>query len=296
MTMNRRARLILLLAVTACLQACASVARPTPVLQPVQPVPLLLGMNDGGHTGVPGRIVDRYCAANREFVIRAAVLSVDEATAVLDSLKPCARLHGLLLVEKKNLPLVEALSGLSRTRADIWGFELMNEPDLAGLSPAEFGGFIGAGYAVLRGAGYTGHIVIGGIYTVDNHQPQDFEEYLRPALAVCPDCIVALHWYGSTSNEWLARVQALGFPVAVTEFGVPACTPAQEVAQFAYFREQLAAYARTGNVLLAIPYQRLSAPAPCDDSDASHLAHFGLERPDGTLKPAAALFFTGGTP
>jgi hypothetical protein len=266
------------------------------VLQPVQPVPLLLGMNDGGHTGVPGPIVDRYCATNREFVIRAAVLSVDEAAVVLDSLKPCARLHALLLVEKKNLALVEALSAFSRTRADIWGFEIGNELDLAGLSPEQFGSFVGASYAALRAAGYAGHIVIGGIYTVDNHQPQDFEAYLRPALAVCPDCIVGLHWYGSTSTEWLARVQALGFPVAVTEFGVPACTPAQEVAQFAYFREQLAAYARTGNVLLAIPYQRLSAPAPCDDSDASHLAHFGLERPDGTLKPAAALFFTGGTP
>jgi hypothetical protein len=293
--MIRLARLTVLLAAIAWLQAC-TVARPTPVLQPVTPVPLLLGMNDGGHTGVPGPIVDRYCATNREFVIRAAVLNVDEAAVVLDSLKPCPRLHALLLVEKKD-PRSSTRCPPSAAHVPISGASRSGTSSTSrACRRSSSGRSSGRAMRALRAAGYAGHIVIGGIYTVDNHQPQDFEAYLRPALAVCPDCLVGLHWYGSTSDEWLARVQALGLPVAVTEFGVPACTPAQEVAQLAYFTEQMSAYARTGNVLLAIPYQRLSAPAPCDDSDASHLAHFGLARPDGTLKPAAALFFTGGTP
>lgn len=282
-------KLLVIAIAVAGLQACASVA--PPVLKPVSsPAPLLLGMNDGGHTGVPRPIVDRYCALNRDFVIRAAVLSVDEAAVVLDSLKPCARLRALLLVETNDLALVRALAAFSRTRADIWGIELGNELDLAGLTPWQFNDFIAQAWGLLRQAGYEGQIITGGIYTVDDHQPQDFLTYLRPALDSCPDCVIGLHWYGNTSDAWLARVQALGLPVAVTEFGMPACTPAQEAAQLAYFTEKLSAFRRTGNVIAAIPYQRLSAAAPCDGSDASHLAHFGLERPDGTLKPAAAIF------
>lgn len=285
------------LASLQALQACATLqSRPSASpLKAVTPQPILLGVNDGGHTGVPRDVVDRYCATNRELVIRSAVLSIGEAAAVLDSLRPCARLHGLLLVETNDLALVRALSGFSRTRDDIWGIELCNECDLAGLTPWQFNDFIAPAWALLRNAGYQGNILTGGIYTVDDHQPQDFETYLRPALDSCPDCIISLHWYGDTSAYWLARVQALGLPVAVTEFGRPACTPAQEIAQLVYFREQLAAYARPGNVIAAIGYQRLSAPAPCDDSDASHLAHFGFERPDGSLKPAAAMF-TEATP
>lgn len=280
----------------AGLQACASSSPRPPGLQAVTTTsPLLLGVNDGGHTGVPRPIVDRYCAAQRELVIRAAVLNVDEAVVVLDSLAPCPRLHGLLLVEKNDLPLVTALSGFSQTRTDLWGIELGNELDLAGLTPWQFNDFIASAWALLRGAGYDGTIITGGIYTVDDHRPQDFLAYLRPALDSCPDCLVGLHWYGNTSDAWLARVQALQLPVAVTEFGMPACTPAQEAAQFAYVTEKLSAFRRTGNVQVAIVYQRLSAPAPCDGSDASHLAHFGFERPDGTLTPAAAIF-TGGTP
>ncbi len=283
--------LVIAIACSAGLQACASITAlpPAPPLKPVATAaPLLLGVNDGGHTGVPPEIVDRYCGWNRELVIRSAVLSVAEMNLVIDSLRPCTRLHSLVLVEKNDLALVQALANWIGTSCDRlpecdshlpWGIELGNELDLAGLTPWQFNDFIAQASALLRHAGYRGTIITGGIYTVDNHSPQDFETYLRPALDSCPDCVVGLHWYGDTSEYWLARVQALGLPVAVTEFGIAACTPAQETAQLAYVRDRLTAYARPGNVQLAIVYQRLSASAPCDGTDASHLAHFGFQRP-----------------
>ena len=280
--------------VLASLPACAVVARPRPPAAALRavasPMPLLLGVNDGGHTGVPQAIAARYCTANRDLLIRAAVSSADEARVVLDSLQACARLHGLLLVEKADVGLVQQLAPFLASRSDVWGVELGNELDLAGLTPPLFASFIGASRDALRAAGYRGRIVIGGTYTVDDHQPQDFEAYLRPAVTACPDCLVALHWYGDTSDYWLARVQALGWQVLVTEFGMPACTSTQENAQLAYYREKLSALRRPGNILGAVVYQRLSAAAPCNATDASHLAHFGFERPDGSLKPGAQVF------
>lgn len=288
--------LLVIAVAVASLQACTALP-PRPPAPPLKAVttaaPFLLGVNDGGHTGVPADIAHRYCAANREFVNRAAVSSVDEAAVVLESLKACDRLHGLLLVEQADVHLVQQLAPFVAQRPDVWGVELGNELDLAGLTPQQFATFIVSSRAALRDAGYMGRILIGGIYTVDRHSPQDFEAYVRPAIAACPDCLLALHWYGDTSDYWLARVQALGVDVVVTEFGMPACTPAQEDQQLAYLREKLSAFRRTGNVLAAIVYQRLSAPAPCTDTDASHLAHFGFERPDGSLKPAVAIFSEG---
>jgi Glycosyl hydrolase catalytic core len=130
--------------------------------------------------------------------------------------------------------------------------------------------------------------VTGGIYTVDRHEPQDFTSYLAPAIAACPDCVVGLHWYGDTSDSWLARVQALEKPVAITEFGMPSCTAEQDKAQRVYLEEKLAAFARIP-ALAAIVYQRPSAPEPCNNSDKSHLAHFGLQRPDGSWKPGESV-------
>ena len=34
---------------------------------------------------------------------------------------------------------------------------------------------------------------------------------------------------------------------------------------------------------------RASAPEPCNKSDKSRLAHYGLQRPDGSWKPGEAL-------
>ena len=221
------------------------------------------------------------------------MLSADQAAAVRRSVAACPRIKVLLLVENPDAALVTSLAAYLSQQQDglppIWGIELGNERDLAGMTPQQFGDFIGASRGTLRMAGYTGQIVTGGIYTVDRHEPQDFAAYLAPAIAACPDCVVGLHWYGDTSDTWLARVQALDRPVAITEFGMPSCTAAQDEAQRAYLQEKLAAFARVP-ALAAIIYQRPSAPQPCDNSDNSHLAHFGLQRPDGSWKPADLLF------
>jgi len=203
----------------------------------------------------------------------------------------CPRIHVLLLVESADAALVASLAdSLQKPQGlpPVWGIELGNELDLAGLTPEQFGAFVGGSRDALRRAGFTGNIVTGGIYTVDRHEPQDFVAYLAPASTACSDCMIGLHWYGDTSDRWLARVQALERPVAITEFGMPSCTARQDSAQRVYLQEKLAAFARIP-ALAAIVYQRPSAPEPCNNSDASHLAHFGLQRPDGSWKPGEAI-------
>ncbi len=250
---------------------------------------MLIGINDGYHSPLPPDLVAHYCASNRDVVLRSPVLSTEQATALRQSVASCPRIKVLLLIEDANVALAAAIApDLQRPDLPpVWGVELGNERDLAGLSPQQFGAFTQAAHDALRGGGYSGQIVTGGIYTVDRHEPQEFEQYLAPAIAACPDCTIGLHWYGDTSDAWLARVQALGRPVAITEFGMPSCTPAQDDAQNAYLQEKLSAYARVP-ALAAIIYQRPSAPEPCSNSDASHFAHFGLQRPDGSWKPGDA--------
>ena len=278
------------IALTLIVPACATVRpqqRAVAALEAASGPPMLLGINEG--PVVPPDIVSHYCGYNRDFVVRAPIKSAAEAAAALDTIASCARLRSLWLVEKDDLALVGAVAEIARARAP-WGIELGNELDLAGLTPAQFAVWVRSARQLLRDAGYAGIIVTGGVYSVDGHQPQDFEDYVRPAMDACPDCYVGLHWYGDTSEYWLSRVQHLGVPVMITEFGLPSCTPEQDEAQRTYAEQQLTAYARTGKVLASIFYQHNSADVPCNNSDASHLAHFGLQRPDGSYKPVDALF------
>jgi len=284
---------ILSVALIVFTTGCATVGggRPVPRVMAVDPSAprMLIGINDAFHSPLAPEIAVHYCDWNRDVVLRSPVLSAEQATGLRQSVASCPRIHVLLLIEDANVELAAAIAP-DLQRADlppVWGVELGNERDLAGLSPQQFGAFTQAAHDALRSGGYTGLIVTGGIYTVDRHSPQEFEQYLAPAIAACPDCAVGLHWYGDTSDAWIARVQALGRPVAITEFGMPSCTPAQDNLQQTYLQEKLAAYARVP-VLAAIIYQRPSAPEPCNNSDASHLAHFGLQRPDGSWKPGEA--------
>jgi hypothetical protein len=279
---------LLVLGVSAA-AGCTTVGANAPRLKMVDPSAprMLVGINDAFHSPLPPELAAHYCDWNKDFVLRSPILSAEQATALRQSVASCPRIHVLLLIEGADCALAAAIApDLQRTDLPpVWGVELGNERDLDGLTPQQFGAFVGAAHDALRAAGFTGNIATGGIYTVDRHEPQDFATYLAPAIAACPDCIVGLHWYGDTSDSWLARVQAVNKPVAVTEFGMPSCTPAQDDAQLAYLQEKLAAYARVP-ALVAIIYQRPSAPEPCNNSDNSHLAHFGLQRPDGSWKPA----------
>ena len=288
MTANRIVVGALLTLAVSAATGCATVGANAPRLKMVDPSAprMLLGINDGFHSPVAPEVAAHYCDWNKDIVLRSPILSADQATALRQSVASCPRIHVLLLIEGADSALAAAIApDLQRPDLPpVWGVELGNERDLDGLTPEQFGTFVGAAHDALRAAGFTGNIVTGGIYTVDRHSPQDFAEYLAPAIAACPDCLVGLHWYGDTSDNWLARVQALNKPVAVTEFGMPSCTAAQDDAQLAYLQEKLAAYARVP-ALVAIVYQRPSAPEPCNNSDNSHLAHFGLQRPDGSWKP-----------
>ena len=289
MTANRIVVRALLVLAASAATGCATAGANAPRLKMVDPSAprMLVGINDAYHGPPAPDVVARYCDWNKDIVLRSPILSAEQAAAVRQSVASCPRIHVLLLIENADSALTAAIApDLQRPDLPpVWGVELGNERDLAGLTPQQFGAFVGAAHDALRAAGFTGNIVTGGIYTVDRHEPQDFATYLAPAIAACPDCVVGLHWYGDTSDSWLARVQALNKPVAVTEFGMPSCTAAQDDAQLAYLQEKLAAYARVP-ALVAIVYQRPSAAQPCDNSDNSHLAHFGLQRPDGSWKPA----------
>jgi hypothetical protein len=286
----RRIRRSAVIALVVTLPACAtarSQRRTVAALEAVTAPAMLLGINEG--PVVPPEVAAHYCGYNREFIVRAPVKSAADATLALGTIASCPRLKSLWLVEKDDLAVVRELAPGVRDHAP-WGIELGNELDLAGRTPQQFAAWVRSARQLLRDAGYVGIIVTGGVYSVDGHQPQDFEEYVRPAIDACPDCYVGLHWYGDTSEYWLSRVQHLGVPAMVTEFGLPSCTPAQDAAQRTYTQQQLAAYEQTGKVVASIFYQHNSADVPCNNSDTSHLAHFGLQRPDGTYKPVDALF------
>ena len=293
MTPNRIFAGALLVFAASAATGCATAAATAPRLKIVDASAprMLLGINDAYHSPLGPDVAAHYCDWNKDIVLRSPILSAEQATALRQSVASCPRIHVLLLIEGADSALAAAIApDLQRLDLPpVWGVELGNERDLAGLTPQQFGAFVGTAHDALRAAGFTGNIVTGGIYSVDRHEPQDFATYLAPAIAACPDCVVGLHWYGDTSDSWLARVQALNRPVAVTEFGMPSCTAGQDDAQRTYLQEKLAAYARVP-ALVAIIYQRPSAPEPCNNSDNSHLAHFGLQRPDGSWKPGEQVF------
>lgn len=265
-----------LLAIVALSMACA--VGPRPVLTPhTEPIPHL-GINLGPERFTP--VYLEYLASiQRPLTLRVGVHSGVQAAAVLSEVAPYPDLTVLLLVEQPDLGLVADLLAV-KDAPQLAGVELCNECDLQGLTPWQFGDFISRGSQILRQGGYEGLILIGAVYTVDHHEPQDFLTYVRPALVACPDCVLALHWYGDTSDEWLARVQEIQRPIAVTEFGMPSRTPAEDDAQRIYLQEKLRAFTRVG-ARYAIVYQLVSGPS------ASNLDNFGLLRFNNTPKPAA---------
>ena len=215
--------------------------------------------------------------------LRVPVHSESEARDVLDAVQPYPTLSVLILIEKPDLGLVTSVLPvlLKAWPGRLAGIELCNECDLQNVSAQDFGGFVWAAYLQLTHAGFTGDILSGGIYTVDD----ETLNYLVAAMVVGPwpqDITLGLHWYGDVSDHWLAEVQAFGHRTAVTEYGIPSRTPAGDAAQVAYLTSQTAAFQRLG-ASYALIYQCCSGPS------ASNLDNFGLWRFDGSQKPAFSL-------
>jgi hypothetical protein len=126
---------------------------------------MLIGINDGYHSPLPPELVAHYCASNRDVVLRSPVLSAEQATAVRQSVASCPRIKVLLLIEDANVALAAALApDLQRPDLPpVWGVELGNERDLAGMTPQHWR--VRGLFTTPRG-GFR-DIVTGGIYTVD---------------------------------------------------------------------------------------------------------------------------------
>jgi exo-beta-1,3-glucanase (GH17 family) len=212
--------------------------------------------------------------------MRATVRTRGEAQAALNSVRGYPRLSVLLLIDAADLSLVGDVATL--TPSVQWvGVELGNELDLTGLSAAQFGKFVSDGDAVLRAHGFEGDVISGGIYTVTN----ETLGYLQEAMQLMPaDVVLGLHWYSDSGPALQATVQALAGQrrIAVTEFGMPSQDADQDAQQLAYLQQQLAAFQRLG-ATYALIYQLVSGPTTSANDN------FGLQRYDGTWKPAAAL-------
>jgi len=262
-------------AVIALLVTLAACARPPrPVLQPHTETIPHIGINAGPERFTPDYL--EHFSAWGAITVRTGVRSADEARRVLQSLQPYPTLRVLLLVEKADDGLVQALLSV-KDLPQLAGVELGNELELAGLSADQFAAWMQRAHALLVAGGWRRDVISGGVYTVTAATLR----YAAPALARTPcDVLLGVHLYGDSSDRVLADLQqAAGcHPIAVTEFGMPSRTPKEDAAQAAYLTEKLNALRRLG-VTYALIYQCCSAP------DRSNLSNFGLERADRSWKP-----------
>lgn len=275
---------------------CAAVTsrRPAAFVARPRALPLLVGLN-GAPYGQPlpaetYRHLEQWAPPGRGVILRSPVRSYQEALLSLMFTRTY-EIRELLLVERPDLELVASLAGLPA-----WGVELVNEPNLdtrgfTALTPAAFGAFVRDSRAALRAGGFGGHIVSGGVWNTD----ADGLDYVRkalpywePAAAASHDEVwLGLHWYHDAGVDVRGQVQqALGTrPLLVTEFGMPARDATSERAQAAYVDAQLAAFETLDTLVGAVGYQ-----LPCGLDTRDDLNNFGIQRLDGTWRPADAVF------
>lgn len=246
---------------------------PPPVVQPPHSEPIAhLGINAG-----PERVESvGHLAGLGPMVIRTAVQGAQQARDVLSAVEPYPGLTVLLLVEKPDLGLVAQLLNV-KDHPQLHGVELVNEPELQGLTAQTWGGFVNAAYRQLIDGGWTKAILSGGLYTVDDSTVQYMRDANLPVGLTCR----AWHFYGDWTDTVLAQMQQFGC-AAITETGMPSRTPAEDQGQLAYLTEAKTAATR-GGVRYFLIYQLASGPS------TSNLDNFGLQRFDLTYKPAEAL-------
>jgi hypothetical protein len=186
--------------------------------------------------------------------------------------------------------------------------EVGNEPDIAhegyALHPEDFAEAVRQSHEGLRGAGFDGLVITGGIANLDERG----RNYLRRMLAagtIPADVVVGFHRYpptakghdaahgfGSREEEWRALKQVTtDRRLACTEFGYHTAPDSvlgvfrhsrtdQEVANDVLFDIH---FFEQHGVEFAAVFQLNDGPDP-----AFFEHHFGIRRVDGTLKPVAA--------
>lgn len=272
-----------LLASLLCLGAIACALHTAPTTAPhaplTSPAGTRYGITDGGYTGVPFNILGAYCDAGR-VVVRSPARSVDEARAIVESERPCNSTETHLLIEalQENDPLPAAIGAYAAHEPRVTRIECGNELELAPqkLAVDVAARRVGQCTRDLRLAGYTGVILTAAIYTVDGDQIVRLKAY----HAACPTCSCTLHWYASDVSQWKIELDKIGCPdYAITEFGIPSVTPAEDAAQTIYYREELQGFWALGHVSLIESYQRASGPS------STNLDNFGQWRLNDTPKP-----------
>ncbi len=243
------------------------------------PPGVVYGINDGGYTGVPADVADRYCAMQGPVEVRSAVQTVQQVGVIVASERRCPAIRTHLLIEQDRLDIADAIAPVSQGVNDIeCGNELELAPRKLDIAPAA--AFVGACAEHLRQGGFQGRILTAAIYTVDDQQLRR----LRAYHAACPTCDCALHWYGDDFRLWIPALRAIGCPgFAITETGMPSRSPADDQGQLAYVQEQLPGFWELGARVIE-GYQRNSGPTSSD------LDNFGWDRLDGTQKPVWQLW------
>lgn len=259
--------------------ACASRSAPVPVA-PTAPraTHVVYGINDGFHGPLPALIVAHDCDGG-DLTIRTPQLGAADLAAFLDSIASCPTLHTIALIEAPDAALAFALATTARDRG-VRAMENGNELELAprNLTPVQYADAQAAMAQAERSAGYTGDVIMGGVYALTDETKQA----IVLALARCAGCLVGVHLYDPTPADvdWL---NALHADIALTETGSPTgCGTAQWQAQADYVagvRDLALGIARLKYLLV---YQRPSGPT-CDN-----LATFGVQAFDGTWKPLDA--------
>lgn len=264
---------------------------------PTQPhdfdLPLHLGVV-GSYHGPLGTADLQHLASYGAFTIRAAVSSKEQAQQIVDALKPYHTLTVLWLVEGANDQLVKDLIPILLTGPTV-GIELGNELDLAGLTPTQFGQWITRSYTVLRAAGFTREIISGGTFSV---QPATLRWIQQSGIDTWPaDITLGVHRYGDPDTgqqgyssrvaETVALQQLVkNREIAVTEFGYPTRTGADEEWEAQAVAKDLAAFKQLG-ADSAYLYQIT------DGTGTGNLDHFGLHTVDGRWKPVERNFLPG---
>lgn len=233
-----------------------------------------MGLNAGPERFTADNLA--HLVALGPMTLRTGVQSSQQARDVLAAVEPYPGLTVLLLVEKADLGLVAQLLNV-KDHPQLAGIELVNEPELQGLTAQQWGASVNAAYRQLTDGGWTKAIISGGLYTVDDSTIQ----YMRDAnLPVGLSCR-AWHFYGDWTDAVLAQMRQFGC-AAITESGMPSRTAADDQGQLAYLSQGKATADRGGAASFYI-YQLASGPS------SSNLDNFGLQRFGLSWKPAESL-------
>lgn len=235
-----------------------------------------------------------------QICIRAAVDTIEQALAIKEACSHYPLIKLMYLVEKPNHDLVTQLA--THVLEDHDAIELLNEPNLSGISVFDCESFTLDSYGTLKANGFKGDILAGCIW---NLKPESLDYLFESGVLVWPeDIIISYHRYpvrqdatdltqnGNTRLEEFNTFKRLivNRKTACTEFGFhfetirpywfwPFITrPAIDEATAANETKHEFNYHKLFNDEYAIFYQYTDGP------DNKGINRFGIKKTDGTYR------------